>query len=80
MRHFTTADFWVVALVGQECVWYNDIEDGFNISRYAEMGLIGGYRCEQADLAPCIRSYFRFFTEAIASAAQRAQRDSHRVS
>ena len=26
--------FWVVAVAGQECVYFNDIEDGFNISQY----------------------------------------------
>jgi hypothetical protein len=39
--------FWVVGLVGERVVWYNDIEDGFNISRYGEYGTIRDYRCDQ---------------------------------
>ncbi|RZJ99200.1 MAG: hypothetical protein EOO43_27190, partial [Flavobacterium sp.] len=26
--------FWTVAILGTKIVWYNDIEDGFNISDY----------------------------------------------
>jgi hypothetical protein len=42
--------FWVVAMVGQECVYYNDIEDGFNSSPYTTAGQIEQYGCEQTDL------------------------------
>jgi hypothetical protein len=42
--------FWVVAVVGQECVWYNDIEDGFNVSRFEAFGHIADYRCNQSEL------------------------------
>ena len=31
------------AVVGQECVWYNDIEDGFNVSWFEAFGRIGDY-------------------------------------
>ena len=42
--------FWVVALVGRWVVWYNDIEDGFNLSRYASYGAIDEYWCNQDEL------------------------------
>jgi hypothetical protein len=42
--------FWVVAIVGRTVVWYNDIEDGFNRSRYASYGVIDDYWCNQDEL------------------------------
>src|SRR5262245_54143299 len=50
--------FWVVAVVGQECVWYNDIEDGFNVSRYKTPGRIADYWCNQSELHHCIAGLF----------------------
>jgi len=47
--------FWVVALLGQTVVWYNDIEDGFNCSTYARHGVIGDYWCNQDDLEHAIQ-------------------------
>src|SRR5579872_1705247 len=32
--------FWVVALIGTTVVWYNDVEEGFNRSRYSRYGVI----------------------------------------
>ena len=28
--------FWAVAVFGSKVLWYNDIEDGFNVSHFAE--------------------------------------------
>jgi hypothetical protein len=42
--------FWVVAIIGQFVVWFNDIEDGFNVSRYSKYGVIGEYWCNQDEL------------------------------
>jgi hypothetical protein len=39
--------FWVVAICGYNVIWYNDIEDGFNISRYNKYGTISEYQCCQ---------------------------------
>lgn len=44
------AGFWVVALIGSTVIWYNDIEDGFNRSRYAAYGRIEDYWCNQDEL------------------------------
>lgn len=42
--------FWVVAVLGQIIVWFNDIEDGFNRSYYTEYGVIRDYWCNQDEL------------------------------
>jgi len=42
--------FWVVALLGGRVVWYNDIEEGFNCSKYITAGEIDEYWCNQDDL------------------------------
>jgi hypothetical protein len=39
--------FWVVAEKDGQVVWYNDIEDGFNISRFTTRGIIADYACNQ---------------------------------
>lgn len=46
--------FWVVALCGTRVIWYNDIEDGFNISPYIRWGEIEGYYCNQVELRHAI--------------------------
>jgi len=35
--------FWVVGLIGRTVIWFNDIEDGFNRSRYSAHGVIDDY-------------------------------------
>ena len=42
--------FWVVAIFGKEVIWYNDIEEGFNISMYKNYGEIEEYSCNQSEL------------------------------
>ncbi len=42
--------FWVVGIIGMQVIWYNDIEDGFNVSRYVREGRIEEYWCNQDDL------------------------------
>lgn len=41
--------FWVVALHEDRVLWYNDIEDGFNVSAFEREGLISRdqYWCNQ---------------------------------
>lgn len=41
--------FWVVAVVDDRVVWYNDIEEGFNVSRFILPGTIPPteYWCNQ---------------------------------
>jgi hypothetical protein len=42
--------FWVVAIIGNQVLWYNDIEDGFNLSSFSELGRIKEYRCNHSEL------------------------------
>ncbi len=42
--------FWVIAIIGRTCIYYNDIEDGFNASEYEQFGAIKNYYCNQSDL------------------------------
>ena len=42
--------FWVVAIIGNTVIWFNDIEDGFNRSTFTEYGKINEYYCNQDEL------------------------------
>lgn len=42
--------FWVVALLGETAIWYNDIEEGFNLSHWTRYGVIDEYWCNQDKL------------------------------
>ena len=44
--------FWAVAVKGDLVLWYNDIEDGFNVSRYVRLKEIPTeeYFCNQDSL------------------------------
>ena len=48
--------FWVVGLIGGYVVWFNDIEDGFNISQFKSYGRIEGYWCNQDELECTVQS------------------------
>lgn len=42
--------FWVVAIIGNRVIWFNDIEDGFNCSSYVVAGKLAEYFCNQDEL------------------------------
>jgi hypothetical protein len=42
--------FWIVAIMGERVIWYNDIEEGFNRSHYTELGTVSQYWCNQDEL------------------------------
>lgn len=50
--------FWAVAVDGDRVLWYNDIEDGFNISRFERRGEIprDEYWCNQSTLCQAVGS------------------------
>lgn len=50
--------FWVVAIVGRSVIWYNDIEEGFNRSRYTAYGRIDDYWRNEDELEVAV-SYLR---------------------
>ena len=54
--------FWVVAIVGEMVVWYNDIEDGFNRSNYKEYGAIDQYHCNQDELEYSVQQIMDFIS------------------
>jgi hypothetical protein len=47
--------FWVVGLIGRTVLWYNDIEDGFNRSRFSDYGTIDDYWCNQDELEVAVQ-------------------------
>lgn len=51
--------FWVVALIGKTVIWFNDIEEGFNLSTYSEIGKINEYWCDQDDLEHAIQKLIK---------------------
>lgn len=53
--------FWVVALMGNTVIWYNDIEEGFNRSRYDKYGTIAEYWCNQDELDIAINALMNNF-------------------
>jgi len=59
--------FWVVGLIGRTVVWYNDIEHGFNRSRYERYGTILDYYCNQDDLEMAIQGVVRLLREGVDS-------------
>ncbi len=50
--------FWVVAIFGKEVIYYNDIEEGFNISPYENFCHIKEYWCNQSELNWTIRGLY----------------------
>ena len=42
--------FWVIAIISDLVLWYNDIEEGFNISNFSTYGEISGYKAEEDEL------------------------------
>jgi hypothetical protein len=52
--------FWVVAIMGERVVWFNDIEEGFNLSRYNEPGVIAEYWCNQDELNHTMSAMMHF--------------------
>jgi hypothetical protein len=63
--------FWVVAICGTNVVWYNDIEDGFNISSYTTFGVIDEYYCNQDSLTVTVQRLFQAIISGKQSGLQR---------
>ncbi|WP_157885930.1 hypothetical protein [Chryseobacterium glaciei] len=54
--------FWVVAICGKKVVWYNDIEEGFNISNYTKWGKIDEYYCNQDEINIAVLRMYELIT------------------
>lgn len=50
--------FWVVAIFGKTVIYYNDIEEGYNLSTFKNYGEIDNYDCNQIELHELIESLF----------------------
>jgi len=50
--------FWAVAVFGNRVLYYNDIEEGFNISTYHKYGEIDHYYPSQSELHDVIGGLF----------------------
>ena len=42
--------FWAVAVLDDRVLWFNDMEDGWNVSAFPHRGEIGAYWCNQDEL------------------------------
>lgn len=51
--------FWVVAVIGNKAIWFNDIEDGFNRSSYVVNGKLAEYYCNQDELECAVQNLLR---------------------
>jgi hypothetical protein len=50
--------FWVVAVMDNGIIWYNDIEEGFNVSPYSRRGSFAEYWCSQDELQWPVQNLF----------------------
>ncbi len=50
--------FWVVAVTDDRVLWYNDIEEGFNVSQFTIQGTIPSteYWCNQDELKRALQA------------------------
>lgn len=55
-QQMTYGSFWVVAIIGELVLWFNDIEEGFNVSHYKKYGEIEEYWCNQDQLEWAVQS------------------------
>jgi hypothetical protein len=50
--------FWVVGLIGKTAIYYNDIEEGYNLSSFSNYGEIDMYCAGQAELHDMVQSLY----------------------
>jgi hypothetical protein len=55
--------FWVVAIMGRNALYYNDVEDGYNFSTYTRYGILDEYQCGQSELHEVIGSIYESLKE-----------------
>ena len=51
-------EFWIVGILGRHVIYYNDIEEGFNVSPYSTFGEILEYRSNQSELHELIAGLY----------------------
>jgi hypothetical protein len=52
--------FWAVGIIGRTVVWYNDIEGGFNTSKFSSFGSIDEYWCNQDELQWTVKGILKW--------------------
>ena len=55
-------EFFVVAIFGHRVIYYNDIEEGFNISEFEEYGRLKGSGANQNSFGEYISHLFTFIS------------------
>lgn len=60
--------FWVVAIIGSNVIWFNDIEDGYNQSTYTNYGTIEEYYCNQDELEWAVQNVINMLKDGHYSA------------
>ena len=58
-----TGGFWAVGVFGNRVLWYNEIEEGFNLSPFTIYGQINELWCNQDELDLVIKRLMRFVDE-----------------
>ncbi|WP_016958004.1 hypothetical protein [Catenovulum agarivorans] len=57
--------FYVVAVFGNQVLWFNDIEDGYNISNYNEYGVISDYFSNQNELHHSVNYLYSLLQDGV---------------
>jgi hypothetical protein len=55
--------FWAVAIDGDEVIWFNDIEGGFNRGPFTRRGVIAEYTCNQDDFDLVLEGFAQAISE-----------------
>ena len=62
--------FWAVAIIGNSVVWFNDIENGYNQSKYERYGTFSDYWCNQDELEWAVQKIINMLKEGYDSAGR----------
>jgi|GEM_PF-640751 len=47
--------FWVIAVMGKSCIYYNDLSNGFCVGNFSRWGIIDDYQTEKTSLPERLR-------------------------
>ncbi len=62
--------FWAVAILGNNIIWFNDIEDGYNQSTYSKYGIINEYWCNQDELEWAVQNVINMLKDGYDSSTR----------
>ena len=49
-QYLIDSTFWVIAIMGTQCMYFNDVEGGWGWGRYQEWGRIESYHWQQDEI------------------------------